>query len=443
MSKRTSPILFLVLLMAVSGSAQGPVSLSLQQALELAARQSYQVQNSELEAEKARQRIKEVAAIGLPQINASGSLSNYLDVPTQVIPDFFGGPDLIKVQFGVPWSMSGGIQLDQLIFDGSYIVGLQAAKEARKISDEELERNIKLARMQAAKSYHAALAAEEGARLLGETLPVVERSLKESEALLANGFAEVTDVERLRIEVGSVRDQRQLFLRQAELARNYLRFVLGLAPGTPINLTDDLTGLINDPAEIALAEEPFDQARHIDQRVADTYVRASTLQVRNARAAYMPNLRGFISHQQQWNARDFEPFGGPIPWFPATLWGLQLNVPLFSSGLRSSRLAQQRLGLGQAEVNQRLTRERLALEHAQRRSDVQGAQDLYDNERERLEVARRIFDRTGVKYAEGVASSFELTQEQSRYISAQQSYIQRVVDLVNARAELRMALDRY
>jgi outer membrane protein TolC len=157
----------------------------------------------------------------------------------------------------------------------------------------------------------------------------------------------------------------------------------------------------------------------------------------------MPSLRGFFSHQQQWNARDFEPFNGPIPWFPATLWGLQLNVPLFSSGLRSSRLSQQRIGLEQAELNQSLTRERLALEHAQRRTDVQGAQDRYRSERERLEVARRIFERTGVKYAEGVASSFELTQEQTRYISAQQSYIQRVVDLVNARAELRMALDRF
>jgi outer membrane protein TolC len=436
-------IIALGLLTALQGTAQGPVSLSLQQALDLAAKQSYQVQNSELEAEKARQRIKEVTAVGLPQINASGGLSNYIDVPTQVVPDFFGGDQLIQVQFGVPWSMNGGIQLDQLIFDGSYIVGLQAAKEARKISDEELERNIKQARMQAAKAYYAVLAADEGARLLGETLPVVERSLKESEALLANGFAEVTDVERLRIEVSSVRDQQQLFQRQAELARNYLRFMLGMPLSTPITLTNDLDALINDAAEMAMAEEPFDAAGHIDQRVADTYVRAGVLQVRNAKAAYMPSLRGFFSHQQQWNARDFEPFNGPIPWFPATLWGLQLNVPLFSSGLRSSRLSQQRIGLEQAELNQSLTRERLALEHAQRRTDVQGAQDRYRSERERLEVARRIFERTGVKYAEGVASSFELTQEQTRYISAQQSYIQRVVDLVNARAELRMALDRF
>lgn len=443
MSKRSILTTILGLLMAAVLPAQGPASLSLEQALELAAKQSYQVQNSELEAEKARQRIKEVTAIGLPQVNASGSLSNYLDVPTQVIPDFFGGADLIKVQFGVPWSMSGGVQLDQLIFDGSYIVGLQAAKEARKISDEELERNIKQARMQAAKAYYAVLAADEGARLLGETLPVVERSLQESEAMLANGFVEVTDVERLRIEVGSVRDQRQLFQRQAELARNYLRFMLGMPLGTPITLTDDLETLINDPAEVAMTEDPFDAVRHIDQRVADTYVRAGVLQVRNAKAAYMPSLRGFISHQQQWNARSFEPFGGPIPWFPATLWGLQLNVPIFSSGLRSSRLAQERLGLEQAELNQRLTSERLALNHAQRRTDVQGAQDLYRNERERLDVARRIFERTGVKYTEGVASSFELTQEQARYIAAQQSYIQRVVDLVNARAELRMALDRF
>lgn len=429
---------------ALGMRAQGPVRLSLQQAVDMAAKQSYQVQNSELEAEKARKRIAEITAIGLPQISASGGLLNYIDVPTQVVPNFFGsGPEFIQLQFGVPWSANGGVRLDQLIFDGSYLVGLQAAKEARKMADEELERNIKDARIQAAKAYFGVLAADEGTRLLGETVPVLEKSLRDSEVMLENGFMEETDVDRIRIELANIRDQRMVFQRQAEVARNFLRFILGMSMGTPLELTDDLEKLIADPAEAALAGEPLDRARHIDQRIAETYIRASTLELKNARAAYLPNLSGFFSYQEQWNANTFEPVNGPIPWFPATLWGVQLNVPLFSSGMRSSKVSQMKLRLEQAEVNRNLTAHRLELEAEQRRYDVLTAQELYKNERDRMELSRRVFDRTSLKFTEGMASSFELTQEQNQYIAAQQSYIQRVVDLVNARAELRRALDRF
>jgi outer membrane protein TolC len=339
--------------------------------------------------------------------------------------------------------MNGGLRLDQLLFDGSYIVGLQATRELKTRSDEELEQAVKAARIQAAKSYYAVLAAEEGSRLIGETVPVLERSLRESEVMLENGFMEETDVDRLRIEVVNARDRKLVFDRQAELARNFLRFVLGLPLDVPVSLTDDLERLIEDPAEQALAMESFDLERHVDRRLAGTIMRLQTLEVRNAKAAYLPKLSGFFSYAQQWNANSFEPFGGAIPWFPATLWGLQLNVPIFSSGMRSSALAQKRIGLKQAEVNLAQTDQRLRLEFTQRRFDVMTAQDLYNNERERLGLSRRVFDRTSLKFTQGVASSFELTQEQNAFIAAQQSYIQRVVDLVNARAELRKALDRF
>ena len=441
---KTGAVVLALLAGALGMQAQGPVRLSLQQAVDLAAKQSYQVQHSELEADKARARIKEVIAIGLPQVSASGGLMNYIDVPTQVVPNFFGGePEFIKLQFGVPWTAHGGVRLDQLIFDGSYLVGLQAAKEARKMADEELERNIKDARIQAAKAYFAVLAADEGTRLLDATVPVLEKSLGDSEVMLENGFMEETDVDRIRIELANVKDQRLVFQRQGELARNFLRFVLGMPMGAPLELSDDLDKLILDPAETALAGEPLDRARHIDQRIAETYIRASTLELKNARAAHLPNLSGFFTHQQQWNANTFEPIDGPIPWFPATWWGVQLNVPIFSSGMRGSKVAQMKLQLEQAEVNRTLTAQRLELEAEQRRNDVLTAQELFRNERDRLDLSRRVFDRTSLKFTEGMASSFELTQEQSQYIAAQQSYIQRVVDLVNARAELRRALDRF
>jgi outer membrane protein TolC len=241
----------------VVAMAQGPLKLSLTQAMDQAAQYNYQVQASVLEAEKARKRINEVLAIGLPHIDGSVALTNYIDVPTQVVPNFFGeGPSTVPVQFGLPWSASATVQLNQLIFNGSYLIGLQATKELKLQSDEQLEKDRTDARAAAARAYYATLAAQEGRRLLSESVPVLQKTVDESAAMLDAGFTESTDVDRLRIELSSLQDQLTVFQRQEQLARNFLLFILGVPDGTPIELTDDLDVLLSDPAESALAATP-------------------------------------------------------------------------------------------------------------------------------------------------------------------------------------------
>ena len=433
--------LILLLATGLGLNAQGPMTMSLQQAMDHAAQYSYSVRTNELEAEKARRKIKEVMAIGLPQIDASGSIQNYIDVPISVVPNFFGeGPEFLEAQFGVPWTLSGQVQLNQLIFDGSYLIGLQATKELKQQSDQELELAIRDARAAAAKAYYGVLAAEEGAEALRESVPVLERSLTEAQAMQETGFMEETDVDRIRIELANTRDQLMVFERQQVLALNLLRFYLGVPSGTPMELTDDLQELIDAPDERALVGQPMDMAGHVEHRIAESQVRLQTLNVRNEKAAYWPRLNGFLSHQQQ--AFGFNDVV-ETDWYPGTLWGVNLQVPIFSSGMRANKVKQADLTLQQVEVNKQRVEQQLALEEAQARSDVETAQALYDNQRDRLELARRVFERTSTKFTEGLSSSFELTTEQGNYLSQQQAYIQRLADLVNARTELRKTLDLF
>jgi outer membrane protein len=427
--------------MTVAVMAQGPVALSLKQAMDMAATQSYAVQASALEAEKARARVKEITAIGLPQINATGSLNNYLEVPTQVVPNFFGGePELLEVQFGVPWTMSGAIQLNQLIFDGSYLVGLRASREYNTKSDKDLEQAALVARTQAAKAYLAVLAAEEGVRLIGEGLPVVEKASADATAMVEQGMLESTDADRLTVQMEEARNQQRSLQQQADVARAYLALVLGLPSGSPIELTDKLQPLLDDPAEAGLADMPLDPAQHVDEQVATSMVRLSELEVRNKKSAYLPQLSGFLNYQSNFNYTEFDPGNGTY-WFPASLWGLQLNVPIFSSGLRQQQVKQAKLSLDQANVNLKATEQRLRTEHLQQQAVLRTAQDNYLTGRKNLELSRSIFERVGTKFTEGVGSSFELTQEHSNYLTVQQNYIQRIVDLLQARADMRKALD--
>ncbi len=428
-------------LLVLLAQAQGPMALSLEQAKELAAKQSYAVQTSDLEARKASKKISEVLAIGLPQVSASAALQNYIDVPISVVPNFFGpGPELLEAQFGLPWTTNAQVQLNQLIFDGSYIIGLQATRELRQQSEQELEMAVRDARAAAANAYYAVLAAEEGASIVQASVPVLERSLREAEAMQQNGFMEETDADRIRIELANTSDLLITFRRQSALARNMLLFYLGLPIGTPLELTEDLNALLEDPAERALAAEPLQLENHVEHRIASSQQRLQTLNVRNEKSAYLPKLNGYFSYQRQ-------SFGVnnvvDTDWYPATAWGLNLQVPIFSSGMRASKVAQAKLQLEQVDINLKQTDERLRLQEAQDRNEVETAQALYDNQKDRLELARKVFERTSTKFTEGLASSFELTTEQSNYLQEQQAYVQRVSDLVNARTKLRKTLDQF
>lgn len=435
----------IVIAAGMGSSAQGPLRLTLQQAQDMAARQAYAVQASELEAEKARHKVKEITAIGLPQINGEAQLQNFIDVPTQLIPNFFApgqGPDYIAAQFGLPWNASAGVTLSQLIFDGSYLVGLQATKALAQQSREELEKARADARNQAAKAYFGVLAAEEGARLAAEGIPLIEQSLREAQAMLDAGFMESTDVDRLTIQLDQTRAQQRSFEQQAQVARMLLALTLGVPQGTPIALADDLRAIVNDPAETALSEQGFAPDQHIELKEAETIIRLQTLNMRNERAKALPSLGGFVNHQQVWNGPDFDP-GGAYPFYPTTLWGMKLTVPIFSSGNRHHKVKQAQVALKQVEINRTATEQRLLAEVERTRSQARTAFDNYRSEERSLLLSQRILDRTSIKFSSGAATSFELTQERANNLLAQQAYVQRLVELLTARADLRKALDLY
>ena len=434
--------------LALGAVGQGPIALSLQQAQDLAAKQSYMVLTSELGTRIAHHRNKEITAIGLPQINGEVKLTDLIDVPTQLIPNFFaepgsGGPPYVPVQFGVPWSASGGVTLTQLIFDGSYLVGLKAARELQTQSVQELERTQADARTQATKAYLGVLAAEEGVRLIGEGVPLLEKSLADVTAMMNAGFMENIDADRMTIQLEQALSQQRDFEAQAKVARMLLALTLGVPQGTPITLTERLDAIVNDPAETALSEQPLDAGTHVEMSYAGTLVRLQELNTRNEKTKALPNMVGFVSHQQQWNGPEFEPFNGPYDWYPSTLWGLTLNVPIFSSGSRHHKVQQAKLALEQVRVNQTATEQRLAAMAEQSRTQARSAFDAYRTEERNMGLSKNIFERTSTKFTNGMAASFELTQEQGNYLLAQQQYVQKLVELLMARADLRKALDLY
>lgn len=451
----------LVIMLGLSAIAQEekeiPSAFSLAEAKAYAVENSYQALNAVRDVEKAKMRVRETTAIGLPQLSASGSFQNFIDIPTQVLPDFVspavtgvliengilppsaggGETEFIEAQFGTEYNISGGVTLSQLIFDGSYIVGLQAAKTYVELSKNAAEKTSQEIKASITNSYGMVLIAEENQKILEQNLKNLEKTFSETKALADNGFAEQQDVDQINLLIGNMRNSINSTKKQVEVAYNMLKFNMGIPIAHEISLKDDLNALVGVSNDESVLTNEFNPENHIDYKIALTDVSSKELLLRNNQAGYLPRLSAFVSFNQNYLSNDLtldNQF-----WFPNNLWGVNLEVPIFSSFMRRNKVQQSRVDLEQSLTQKGMTQQSLILQAQNARAAYTNALNKYNLERENLKLAQRIKNNTEVKFKEGLASSLELTQAQNQELSTQGSFISSMFELINAKAELDKA----
>ena len=327
----------LTLIILLSGFSLGswsqPQRFSLKEAQDYAIKNNYQAKNAIIDVAIAAAKVKETIAGGLPQASANIGYNNFINLATQLIPaEFFGGEPgtYMEVQFGTKHNASVDAQLSQLIFSGSYFVGLKAAKAFEQMSAlqlEQVEQDVKAA---IANAYYLVLISEENKRLMGETVATMEKLLKDSEAMFKQGFMEDTDVDRLRLALMDLKTALLNADNQIENAKYLLKFNLGLKVTDQIELTDRLETLLMAVNPDIRLQENFDLKQHISYRILDNQVNISELQVSLAKTEFMPVVTGFLSQSQNAQRNKFNFFNFDEKWFPTTLGGLQINIPIFS-----------------------------------------------------------------------------------------------------------------
>ena len=225
--------------LAVGKTARAQQSFTLKEAQDYAVENSYQTQSAHFDVEKAKKVIKETVAIGLPQVSGNFNFQNFLEIPTQVLPDFIsptviatliendllepgaapqGEPQSIAAQFGTKYNVSGGIKVEQLIFDGSYIVGLQASRTYLQLSQNSLEKSEKQIKEAVMRAYTSVLIAEENYKIQQEAESSLSKTLTETTAFYENGFSEEQDVDQIRLLHVNALNSLKNAERQVELA---------------------------------------------------------------------------------------------------------------------------------------------------------------------------------------------------------------------------------
>jgi outer membrane protein TolC len=418
-------------------------SFSLQEAQAYAVKHGYQTRLAQKDVEKAERKVKETIGTGLPQVDAAANYENYLTFPIQLVPaESFGGPEgeFVEFVFGTEQRMGAQLNASQLVFDGSYFVGLQAAKVYEELAKNDLKKAEIDIRNLVTGAYAGVLISEKNAEVLKMISENLDKNFTESEALYKEGFIGQENKDQMELLMLNAENAFLQAERQLPIARNQLKFILGIPLDKEITLTDELDQVVEGGDQQAYLSTDFNVEQHIDYTVVNTQLEATELLLKQQRSTYLPTLNAFYSYQENSFSNEFN-FFDDAPWFPTELIGLNLSVPLFSGFSRKNRVEQAKLDVEKVELSKQLLEQQLRLNVTEARSEYSFALQQYQNRKRNLELATRIYNKTEIKYDEGLSSSTELTQANNQLVEAEANYIQAAFQLINARTNLNKALN--
>jgi outer membrane protein len=417
--------------------------LTLLQAQDYAIKNSNNVSQSKYDEELAKIQADQILAIGLPQLNGSVQFQNFLNLPTSIIPGaIFGQPGQdVKVQFGVPYQMTAGVSGSQLLFDGSWFVALQASKEYSQLSALKVKKSEFEIKHQVAQSYHLAVIAKETILLYKEGKKLIEKSLQETKALLKEGFVEEQSVDQLQLALNEWESRIIIAESNALLTLDLLKFNMGMPLQTAIDIEDNSTTLTANATD-ALMDSKFAVENNMDVQIINKAMGLQGLNLKSKKAARLPNLAGFYNLQTQALRREFDFADTKQSWFPVQLWGIQMNVPILSGGAKYHGIKRAEVELAQMNDNSKMIKEAAQLAFNNAKTSYLSATKSVENAKASLNLATRIFEKTNLKFKEGIGTSFELTQVNNQVLQAQGSYVQALLQLLNAKDQLQKALNQ-
>lgn len=427
--------LFLVsMTLGMTVSAQQKFTLA--GAQEYAMEHAYGVQIAELEIDRAKQIYRQNLAYGLPQASATGQYAYNIQL-SAFVADMNGDGVLEELVFGTDYQAQGGVTVSQLVFDGSYIVGLMAAKVLKEgavlgaeKSKAELQRDV-------AKAYHLALLSEASVEVLKANEQYLADLAEEMQKLNAAGLVSKADADQMMLNYNNIKNT----LRYSEGQANVTKMLLKLQMGFPVNqeilLADQMEDLVVKAAGTSqMAEIAFDPTQTLDYRSLANQVAGAELQVKNQLMQFLPSVGVSYQNNIQYMSQEANIFGDQAVDIPSSLVGGSISVPLWSSGRGAAAVQEAKVQRDQAKIGLEQLEQSLVMQHASLVNEFHRAVVDYLAQKESVELAKRIRDQRRKEYDEGLASSTELTQNEAQYQEALQALFMSAQNALDKQAEL-------
>ncbi len=415
-------------------------SYSLEEAINYALENNSAIRTSQLGIADADALIQENTAIGLPKIKAGLNYTNYIEIPSSVAVASTFDPTapedlLVKLQFGTTHSISGLIEMDWLAVDGSYFLGLRAARKYRELTGENYSTTQQMVRNDVIQAYLPALIIAANLETLEKNIENLKDLLNGTRETYKAGFAEQLDVDRLELSLANLNVEQENLNRQTGTALNYLKFTMGYPVDKEIRVSDDINTLLKEANNDEL-RGAINFAKRPEYQAIEKSIELNELNVKRFKAMYYPSLRIFSSYQHTWQGNDLNNTLN----FPGFFVGGGINVPLFDGFQRKAQIQRAQIDLELAKIQKSDLERGISLEVQNARIDYSNAQGRVQTQKRTVDLAQKIYNTTQIKYKEGVGTSLELTTAEYELYEAQRNHNQALYDLLVSKANLDKAL---
>lgn len=415
-------------------------AFSLKQALDYAQNHQVSILNARIDEDIAKNTVKQTIGIGLPQLSGNANFQDFIVLPTSLLPgDFFGMPGTqVPVQFGVKYQSLVGLDLNQLLFDGSYLVGLQASKTFRELSSKNLTRTRIETAVAVTKAYYSVLVSNEQLNLIDANLDRLRKSLSDTEALFKNGFVEKIDLDRLTVFKNNLETERENVIRLLALNVNLLKFQMGMTVNSRLTLTDSINNLQADQAVVARDSSAY--RNRIEYSLLETQKKLNEFDLKRYKSQFLPSLSAFGNTSQSFQSNNFSELFSSN--FPSTIIGLRLSVPIISGGIKLSQVRNAKLVILKTQNDLVNLQNGINLEVEQAQTTYSNSLKSLDNQKRNMDLAQEVLRVSKIKYEQGVGSSIEVTSAETSLKEAQNNYINALYDLMINRVNVEKASGR-
>ncbi len=439
------PSIFLILfsfsLLTLKAQQTEPYQFSLQQAIEYALKHQSAVLNADIDVQIAKNKVNETTGMGLPQVSTNFSFQDFVKVPTSLIPgEFFGEPagTFIPVQFGVKYQSTLGLEASQLLFDGSYLVGLQASKTYKELSIRNSKRTKIETAVAVTKAYYSVLVSNEQLNLLDANLLRLKKSLNDTEAYFKNGFVEKIDLDRLKVLSNNLETERQNVIRLLDLNTKLLKFQMGMPIEIGLKLTDGIADIQID-TEVLLPDSNA-YSNRVEYSLLQTQKKLNELNLKRYKSEFLPSIVAFGSTSSIYQNNDFSQLYDKR--FPTTVVGLRLSLPIISGGQRIFKIKSAALEVKKSANDLSNAKNGINLEIAHAKTSYQNGYQSLENQKRNMELSKEVLRVAKIKYEQGVGSSLEVTSAETALKESQNNYINALYDLLINKVNLDRALGK-
>lgn len=420
-------------------------SYSLREAVDYAVKNHTSIKNAQIDILSAEARVSELKGIGLPQVNGNLGYTNNLIIQKVFIPAKTFDPtakegDVIAAEFGVANSGQAGVNLSQILFDGSYLLGLKAADVYKELSKKTMMQTKQQAAENVTKAYYSILLNEEKIKLLELNLGRIDSSLRDTKAMNAQGFAEKIDVQRLEVQRNNLSVEVKNIQRAQDLAYYLLKFQMGKKVNETITLTDKLAD-INIAELLPETQQDFKYGNRIEYSILQTQDRLAELDLKNQKVGYLPRVTLNGSYSYSAGRPKFTDLVTK-PWFNAATLGLSIQVPIFDGFQRKYKIVQSQNSLQKVRNNIELLENSIDLQVTQGHITLKNAYETLQEQKANMELAKEVVRVTRIKYQQGVGSNLEVVNAEIAYKEAQTNYFTTFYNALVAKVDLDKALGR-